>query len=484
MNHPFPRFSEGRTLVVGDLMLDRYWSGGAERVSPEAPVPVVQISEIEERPGGAGNVALNIASLGGAVTLLGVVGRDTEGDSLQRALTEHGVQCDFQQEEGVRTSTKLRVLSRHQQLIRLDFENRFDQLSLEAMLERYKRQLEQHDVVVLSDYGKGTLSDVQTMIQLARSAGKEVLIDPKGDDFSKYRGATLMTPNFSEFEAVVGTCSGNEDVVEKGEQLRQQLVMDALLITRGEDGMTLLCPGSEEGDGPFHHPTHAREVYDVTGAGDTVIATIAAGLAAGATRQDAVATANLAAGIVVGKLGTATTTVAELHHAAHDPEEGGFGILTEDELQQAIEYAHARGEKVVMTNGCFDLLHTGHVTYLAEARKLGNRLIVAVNSDESVRQLKGDVNGVSRPINGIEQRMTVLAALESVDWVVPFTEETPERLYCRVLPDMIVKGGDYRPEEVAGGECVIANGGSVEILKFVEGHSTTSMIERMKGTEE
>ncbi len=476
MSNTLPQFSEGRTLVVGDLMLDRYWSGGAERVSPEAPVPVVQISEIEERPGGAGNVALNIASLGGAVTLLGVVGADQEGESLQNILIKHGVQCDFQREEGVRTSTKLRVLSRHQQLIRLDFENRFDRLSLEAMLEHYKSQLDQHDVVILSDYGKGTLSDVQTMIQLARAAGKKVLIDPKGSDFSKYQGATLMTPNFSEFEAVVGPCGGSEDVVEKGEQLRQQLEMDALLVTRGEDGMTLLC----DGDGPFHHPTHAREVYDVTGAGDTVIATLAAGLAAGATRQDAVTAANLAAGIVVGKLGTATTTVAELHHAIHDPEEIGFGILTEDELQHAIELAHARGEKVVMTNGCFDILHTGHVTYLAEARKLGERLVVAVNSDESVRQLKGDVNGVSRPINGLEQRMTVLSALESVDWVVSFAEETPERLYCRVLPDMIVKGGDYRPDEVAGGECVTDNGGSVEILKFVDGQSTTSMIERMK----
>jgi len=476
VSNTLPQFSEGRTLVVGDLMLDRYWSGGAERVSPEAPVPVVQISEIEERPGGAGNVALNIASLGGAVTLLGVVGADQEGESLQNILIKHGVQCDFQREEGVRTSTKLRVLSRHQQLIRLDFENRFDRLSLEAMLEHYKSQLDQHDVVILSDYGKGTLSDVQTMIQLARAAGKKVLIDPKGSDFSKYQGATLMTPNFSEFEAVVGPCGGSEDVVEKGEQLRQQLEMDALLVTRGEDGMTLLC----DGDGPFHHPTHAREVYDVTGAGDTVIATLAAGLAAGATRQDAVTAANLAAGIVVGKLGTATTTVAELHHAIHDPEEIGFGILTEDELQHAIELAHARGEKVVMTNGCFDILHTGHVTYLAEARKLGERLVVAVNSDESVRQLKGDVNGVSRPINGLEQRMTVLSALESVDWVVSFAEETPERLYCRVLPDMIVKGGDYRPDEVAGGECVTDNGGSVEILKFVDGQSTTSMIERMK----
>ncbi len=472
MTHPLPDFSSSRTLVVGDLMLDRYWSGGAERVSPEAPVPVVQISEIEERPGGAGNVALNVASLGGGVALLGVVGGDEEGRALQKLLSGNGVECLFQVEEEIRTSTKLRVLSRHQQLIRLDFEDRLAPASFQPMIEQFAEQLPQCGAVVLSDYGKGTLDEIQTMIEMARAAGKEVLVDPKGSDFSRYRGATLMTPNLSEFEAVVGKCSGSEEIVERGEKLRQQLGMDALLVTRGEEGMTLLC----EGEGPFHHPTYAREVYDVTGAGDTVIATLAAGLAAGATRQEAVAAANLAAGIVVGKLGTATTTVAELHHAIHDPEETGFGILEEDELYRVIRSAQASGERVVMTNGCFDLLHTGHVSYLAEARRLGDRLVVAVNSDESVRQLKGE----SRPINGVEQRMTLLAALESVDWVVPFSEETPERLYCKMLPDVIVKGGDYRPEEVAGGPCVIENGGSVEILQFVDGHSTTAIVERIK----
>ena len=475
MSLTIPDFSTGKTLVVGDLMLDRYWCGGADRVSREAPGPVVHIKEIEERPGGAGNVALNIAALGGGVTLLGVVGEDAEGEALQQQLQQKGVNCQFQKEPGLRTSTKLRVLSRHQQLIRLDFEESMDALSFAPLMDRFKAELSECGAVILSDYGKGTLSQVELMIQLARATGKPVLIDPKGSDFSKYQGATLMTPNLSEFEAVAGKCKGSEAVVERGEQLRQQLQMEALLVTRGEAGMTLL-------DGeqlPFHQPTHAREVYDVTGAGDTVIATLAAGIAAGANRQDAVAVANLAAGIVVGKLGTATTSVAELHQAIHDPEETGFGVLNEAQLQQAIQQAHARGEKVIMTNGCFDLLHTGHVSYLSEARKLGERLVVAVNSDESVRQLKGE----QRPINNIESRMTLLAALESVDWVVPFTEETPERLYCSVLPDVIVKGGDYKPEEVAGGPCVIKSGGSVEILKFVEGHSTTSIVEKIKGIE-
>ena len=281
-----------------------------------------------------------------------------------------------------------------------------------------------------------------------------------------------MTPNLSEFEAVVGKTDSTDTIVERGEQLRQQLEQDSLLVTRGESGMTLLeksCP-------PFHQPTHAREVYDVTGAGDTVIATLAAGLAAGVGCQHAVTIANLAAGIVVGKLGTSTVSVPELYHAIHDPEETGFGVLTEDELKLAISEAHQRDERVIMTNGCFDLLHPGHVTYLAEARRLGDRLIVAVNSDESVRQLKGE----ERPINPLESRMTMLAALESVDWVVPFSEETPERLYCNILPDVIVKGGDYRLEEVAGGLCVLENGGKVEILQFIDGHSTTSIVNKIK----
>ncbi|MBT7308950.1 MAG: bifunctional D-glycero-beta-D-manno-heptose-7-phosphate kinase/D-glycero-beta-D-manno-heptose 1-phosphate adenylyltransferase HldE [Gammaproteobacteria bacterium] len=472
MKHSIPDFSSGRTLVVGDLMLDRYWSGGAERISPEAPVPVVHVKEIEERPGGAGNVALNVAALGGEVTLLGVVGGDPEGEVLRSLLESRGVLCQFQQESGIRTSTKLRVLSRHQQLIRLDFEDQMESLSLQGIREQFEAALPQCGAVVLSDYGKGTLREVESLIELARLAGKPVLVDPKGGDFSKYRGATLMTPNFSEFEAVAGHCDNGEAIVERGEQLRQALEMEALLVTRGEAGMTLLC----EGEGPFHHPTHAREVYDVTGAGDTVIATLAAGLAAGATKQNAVVTANLAAGIVVGKLGTATTSVAELQQAIHDPQESGFGVVSEDQLDRAIEQAHARGERVIMTNGCFDLLHAGHVSYLTEARKLGDRLVVAVNSDQSVRQLKGE----DRPINGLAQRMILLAALESVDWVVPFSEKTPERLYCRLLPDRIVKGGDYRPEEVAGGACVVANGGAVEILRFVEGYSSTAIVERIK----
>ncbi len=468
-------FSQSRTLVIGDLMLDRYWSGATGRISPEAPVPVVHVNDVEERPGGAGNVALNIAALGGKSTLLGVVGQDEAGETLRTLLENRGVECHFQQEKAVPTSTKLRVMSRHQQLIRLDFEERFDAFSLEPLHQLFAAQIENCGAVILSDYGKGTLAQVQSLIQAARKAGKPVLIDPKGTDFSKYRGATLITPNLPEFEAVVGHCENDEDLVEKGEKLRQALQLEALLVTRGEHGMTLLCADQP----PFHHPTCAREVFDVTGAGDTVIATLGAALAAGAKMEEAVTEANLAAGIVVGKLGTATASVAELRHAMHSFDgspESPFGVVDEEILLQRMRHAQSIGETVVMTNGCFDLLHAGHVSYLETAKQLGDRLVVAVNADESVRQLKGE----NRPLNGLESRMAVLAALGCVDWVVPFSEETPERLYCKLLPDVLVKGGDYKPEAVVGRDCVVGNGGRVEILQFLDGHSTTSMVEKMR----
>jgi D-beta-D-heptose 7-phosphate kinase/D-beta-D-heptose 1-phosphate adenosyltransferase len=311
------------------------------------------------------------------------------------------------------------------------------------------------------------------MIQQARQKGKPVIVDPKGFDFSKYRGASLLTPNRLEFEAVVGECPTDKDLITKGQALRETLELDALLVTRGEEGMSLIRQQPEH----FHLPTYAREVFDVTGAGDTVIATLAASLAANADIEDAVALANLAAGIVVRKLGTATTTLAEIHDELKQADEIGYGVITEEQLAQVIDISHRRGEKVIMTNGCFDLMHTGHIDYLEKARALGDRLVIAVNSDASVTELKG----VERPINMLEQRMILLAALECVDWVLPFTEETPERLYCRVLPDVIVKGGDYRPEDVVGRDCVLENGGKVEIIAFVEGHSTTRIINKIKG---
>lgn len=468
-------FAQSRVLVFGDLMLDRYWHGPTSRISPEAPVPVVKITDTEERAGGAGNVALNIASLGGKVDILGLVGNDEPALVLHKMLTEAGATCSFQQVEDLPTITKLRILSRNQQLIRLDFEESFGEQDTTELQSSYRNKLTEAGAVILSDYDKGALTDPQTLIKAARTANIPVLIDPKGTDFSIYRGASLITPNLSEFEAVVGPCTDEADLVKKGLQLIEDVQLDALLVTRSEKGMTLL----QRGQAPLHLPAHAREVYDVTGAGDTVISILAAALAAGNSLENATRLSNIASGIVVGKLGTATVNIAELRRAVLAETATESDILSEEQMLMTIEDARAHGERIVLTNGCFDILHPGHVAYLKHAKKLGDRLIVAVNSDASVSRLKGP----ERPINHLQHRMEVLAGLESVDWVVPFEEDTPERIITKLLPDLLVKGGDYKAEDVAGGSSVIKNGGAVQILNFEDGYSTSNIINSIKATD-
>ncbi|MBW1252174.1 bifunctional D-glycero-beta-D-manno-heptose-7-phosphate kinase/D-glycero-beta-D-manno-heptose 1-phosphate adenylyltransferase HldE [Pantoea allii] len=473
MKVTLPAFGQASVLVVGDVMLDRYWYGPTSRISPEAPVPVVKVETVEERPGGAANVAMNIAALGAGSRLIGLTGEDDAAQVLSKTLKDVRVDCDFVTLKSHPTITKLRVLSRNQQLIRLDFEEGFEQVDAAPMHEKMRQSLSRSGAVVLSDYGKGALDSVQQMITLAREANVPVLIDPKGTDFARYRGATLLTPNLSEFEAVVGKCKTENEIVERGMQLIADCDLSALLVTRSENGMTLLQPGKA----PLHLPTLAQEVFDVTGAGDTVIGVLAAALAAGDSLEEACFLANAAAGVVVGKLGTSTVSIVELENAIRARPERGFGIMTEAELKDAVAMARQRGEKVVMTNGVFDILHAGHVSYLANARKLGDRLIVAVNSDASTKRLKGD----SRPVNPQENRMIVLGALEAVDWVVLFEEDTPQRLIASVLPDLLVKGGDYKPEDIAGSKEVWANGGDVRVLNFEDGISTTNIIKTIRG---
>lgn len=469
-----PEFDKARILVIGDVMLDRYWSGTAARISPEAPVPVVCVKHTEERVGGAGNVALNIAKLGGHVTLLGVVGADPEGDTLKQILAAQGVVCDFVEESAIRTICKLRIMAQHQQLIRVDFEETRLEFDQAALLTRLKQHLPKHDVLVFSDYGKGTLVNVADYIQLAKNQGLTTLVDPKGIDYQRYAHADVLTPNLAELQAVVGVCHDEQTLLAKARHLLEQHTIPTLLLTRGEAGMTLI-----QADQTHSLPAQAKDVFDVTGAGDTVIAVMALSIAIGKALTEAMYLANLAAGIVVGKLGTSTVSMLELTRAMHGDRDSSFGIVSEDELAHLIAGAKAHDERVIMTNGCFDLLHAGHVTYLQQAKALGDRLIVAVNSDDSVKRLKGE----TRPINSLQERMTVLSALACVDWVVAFEEDTPKRIYCRLLPDVIVKGGDYTPDQVVGGECVMNAGGEVKILPFVDGHSTTNMINKARAGE-
>lgn len=471
-----PDYNDAGVLIIGDVMLDRYWYGPTGRISPEAPVPVVKVEQNEERPGGAANVAMNIASLGGFAHIIGLTGQDEPAQVLENKLTSLKVSCDFVALPDYPTITKLRVLSRGQQLIRLDFEDKFENTDANLILSRMETALPKVKAVILSDYAKGALEHVQQFIQKARAANVPVFIDPKGADFEPYRGATMLTPNMSEFEQIVGKVKSEDDLVAKGLGLIEKYDLEALLVTRSEHGMTLLRRGQD----PFHLPTQAKEVYDVTGAGDTVISVLAASVSAGKSLDEACALANAAAGVVVGKLGTSTISTIELAEAVHGSRDSEFGVITEAKLIEAVKQARARGEKVVMTNGCFDILHAGHVSYLNNAAELGDRLIVAVNTDDSVKRLKGP----GRPVNSTDRRMAVLAGLGAVDWVVPFSEDTPQRLISEVLPSLLVKGGDYQPEQIAGGKEVIAAGGEVRVLNFEDGCSTSEIIEAIKGGRE
>jgi D-beta-D-heptose 7-phosphate kinase/D-beta-D-heptose 1-phosphate adenosyltransferase len=465
-------FHLGRVLVVGDVMLDRYWFGGTARISPEAPVPVVNVDRDDLRPGGAANVAVNAASLGARVTLLGVVGNDEQAKLLENLTVKQGVVTDFVVSESSPTITKLRIVSRNQQLIRLDFENSplaSGEQDRAALMARYRKALHGADVVILSDYGKGTLALAAELIEAARGAGKPVLVDPKGTDYRRYAGATMITPNLAEFEAVAGRCTGQNDLVRKGAALRDDLGLDALLVTRSEHGMTLLLQDKS----PMHLPAQAREVFDVTGAGDTVIATVGVALATGKDMVSACMLGNLAAGIVVGKFGTASVTSPELEQALRSTDGCAAAVLSEQELLARVCHAKASGKRIVFTNGCFDILHVGHLRYLEAAKRLGDVLVIAVNDDDSVCRLKGP----SRPVNRCDDRMHLLAGMKCVDWVVKFSEDTPERLIRNVLPHVLVKGGDYAVEDIVGYDIVQSHGGTVVALDFHDGYSTTRVIE-------
>ncbi len=355
-----PDFSAVNVLTVGDLMLDQYWFGPTTRISPEAPVPVVNVSGAEARPGGAANVAINLASLGVQTAIVGLIGADANGRHLSELLLERDIDVDVAEIERCSTITKLRVLSRNQQLIRLDTENIFELRDTEALGPILERRVPNTNVCVLSDYAKGTLGRVSEIIALCRRLGVPVLVDPKGRDFTRYRGASVLTPNLAEFEAVVGRSGDDQQLVERGQALCAELDLGALVVTLSERGMVVIV----DEETPVFLNARVREVFDVTGAGDTVIAALAAGLAAGESLADAAALANLAAGLVVRKIGVASVTASELRLALHEQGLGGRALLTPADAPLIVAEAQARGERVVMTNGCFDILHTGHVAYL------------------------------------------------------------------------------------------------------------------------
>jgi D-beta-D-heptose 7-phosphate kinase / D-beta-D-heptose 1-phosphate adenosyltransferase len=476
------RFHAIRALVLGDVMLDRFVYGSVKRISPEAPVPVMAIRNHADMAGGAGNVARNLAALGARATILGVVGRDAWGESLQAQLSKlAGVETGLVVDTSRETTVKTRYVAEGQQVLRADRETPVAlSTEMEAqLLAAYRRALGHADIVILSDYGKGVLSEsvVSSAISMARGAGKQVIVDPKAKTFERYRGATVLKPNRSELQAACGfECETDKQIEKACRQIINGGDRETMVVTRGKDGMSVV-----PSNGPaLHLRTTAREVFDVSGAGDTVAAALALALAAGASLPEACSLANLAAGIVVGKRGTAVVTPSEIT-AALRPYETGLeqpDFFCYDRVAQLAREWRSEGLKVAFTNGCFDLLHPGHVALIEQARRTADRLIIGLNADASVRKLKGP----SRPLQNEIARATVLASLRSVDAVVIFNEDTPLRLIEGLMPDVLVKGADYTLDQVVGADLVTRRGGKVVLADLVSGHSTSGTMQRMHAT--
>jgi D-beta-D-heptose 7-phosphate kinase/D-beta-D-heptose 1-phosphate adenosyltransferase len=472
-------FRNTRILILGDVMLDRFVYGEVERISPEAPVPVVRHRRTVAMPGGAGNVARNIASLGGQAVLLGLRGRDEAGADLAARLDAvPGIEDRLVTSATRPTITKVRVIAGTQQMLRLDDEiaTPADAVEAAALLDALRAALPGAAALILSDYAKGVLAPavVREAIAAARAAGMAVLADPKSDDFALYRDATVLTPNARELARAARMPAGTEaEVVAAARAVMGAAGIDALLCTRAERGMMLMRAGGAVAS----VPAEAREVFDVSGAGDTVIATLALAHAAGAPLEDAMRLSNAAAGIVVGKLGTATVSAEELAHALHAQGEaspGGDALLDHGAMRRLVDEWHAHGLRVGFANGCFDILHAGHVALLAAARRRCDRLIVALNTDESVARLKGP----SRPVNPLADRAAVIAALAAVDAVVAFAEDTPLALITTLMPDLLFKGSDYTVQGVVGADIVQAAGGAVVLIDLLPGRSTTGILAR------
>lgn len=459
-------------LVAGDIMLDHYISGVIERISPEAPVPILQVRSEANLLGGAGNVAANIASLSGSATILAAVGQDEDGETLKQLLAQSQIHFSLARSQ-VPTIRKSRLLAHAHQLMRVDFDQKILIEDQNQFRQDFRSLLQGTAGLILSDYNKGTLFDLPSMIEEARRANVRVFLDPKSTDFSIYAGSFAITPNLKEFEAVVGTSNSYTQMDQKGRSLCEAFSIENLIVTLGAKGALLMRPGREF----VHFPADMIEVFDVTGAGDTFIAALALAVSSGATIEDATLIANTAAQISVTKAGAAQVSVAEIEAALirsgrFPPQRKQLDLHA---LKQRLAHHRSIGHKIVMTNGCFDLLHAGHTYYLQRARELGDVLVVAVNSDASVKRLKGS----ERPINHLQNRLDVLSALGCVDYVISFDEDTPEILYAALTPDILVKGSDYEGKEIAGADHVRAAGGQIALIEMVPGLSSSALIKKM-----
>jgi D-beta-D-heptose 7-phosphate kinase / D-beta-D-heptose 1-phosphate adenosyltransferase len=479
-----PDFSRCHVVVVGDVMLDVYFMGQVRRISPEAPVPVVHVREKTNTLGGAGNTSLNLAGLKCKTTLVGVCGADDSGTRLRQIVAAKKITDQIVEIADHPTTTKTRVIGQGQQLVRLDEENLLTPSKVvhDQLFTRIQKIINTADAVILSDYGKGVLYNDfnQKIIDQCKKSKIPVIIDPKGKNWKPYRGATCITPNTAEVELAAGleANSAENTLINAATRLCKSHKLDRLLLTRGAKGMCLIEPENQ----PTPIPATAKEVYDVSGAGDTVIATLAACIASGMEFSAAAVIANIAAGIVVGKLGSQAIHLPELNaalkrHMSGGDNSGGKNV-TLDAARIQVKAWQAGGEKVVFTNGCFDLLHPGHIHILNQSREAGDRLVVGLNTDASIKSIKGP----SRPIVSEQDRADVLAALGCVDLVILFDEDTPLNLIKSLKPDVLAKGADYTIDQVVGYDVVQSYGGQVHLIPLLEGHSTTKIVNRLNGS--
>ncbi|KAA6350180.1 Bifunctional protein HldE [termite gut metagenome] len=466
------KIKQAKVLVIGDVMVDTYHIGRVKRISPEAPIPIVQVGKTYSVPGGAANVARNLVELGCETYVVGIIGKDYNGELLKKMFMDLHIESSLIQTK-YPTTTKTRIIGNNQQIVRIDFEQEKVVLEseLNELIQMIEKKILSFDIVVISDYGKGLCNDMicKNVISLSRKYEKRVIVDPKGGNWDKYSNATIITPNLKELSEVFGIEIENEDslIYTAGEKIIKDYNIDNLLVTRSEKGMTLIY---DSGNKHKDIKTEAKEVYDVSGAGDTVIATLAVSLAACFTLFDAIALSNKAASIVVSKIGTSPVLYSELEEciSLHTKRK----LISNSQLQKLVNNWQKNNKKIVFTNGCFDIIHKGHVCYLQAAKSLGDVLVVGLNSDMSVKRLKGE----QRPVNKEEDRIIVLEAFECVDYIVLFSDDTPYNLLREIRPDVLVKGGDYKIEDVVGREFAQ----ETIILDYQEGYSSSNVINHLR----
>ena len=443
-----------KITVIGDVMIDWYLHGESSRISPEAPVPVVNFKESKFQLGGAANVANNLKHLEIEPFLIGAIGNDHFGSLLKEHLKAEKIKFNLSTEKSFQTICKQRLMSSNQQLARIDYEKYFHGSKLTNILNTFIRNIAKTDLIIVSDYGKGTIFNARKLIQSAKKLKKKILIDPKGKDFTKYKGANLITPNKSEFENIMGKVDSKRDLVNKAKKMLEHLNLESLIVTLGSEGMYVLTKSNKKIIGDFIN-AYPQEVFDVSGAGDTTISALGAALSEGNDIFSAAEFANLAASISVSKLGTST--------------------VSKDEVASLEASKGNKEQVIVFTNGCFDIIHSGHLDLLKEARSYGDKLIVGLNSDKSIRKLKGP----DRPIIGQSERKKILSALKFVDEVIIFNEENPLKLIKKLKPSILVKGADYSKEQVIGGEFVESYGGEIKLVKLTKGKSSSKIINKL-----